>query len=155
MSLAAQNRIKFMSVGSTEHYVLLRIKINLVWISSNKFHPSINSYSTKFSVSEGGYLLQLRSFWRTFCFVQDQGRGKLYRVDCRGIQETGTNCNWSERCEHNWPAVPTNGNHSVQNIKMLLTLNCVHRWLLFQRLTNTNYVLADCLFVIVSAKESH
>jgi len=54
---------------------LLRLKINLVWIYSNKFHPSINSYSTKFSIyslSRGVNLLQLRSFWRTFCFVQDR-----------------------------------------------------------------------------------
>jgi len=39
------------------------------------------------------------------------------RRDCIGIQETGAKCNWSERCEHNWPAVYTNGNNPVQNIK--------------------------------------
>jgi hypothetical protein len=69
-----------MSVGSTEHYGLLRTKIDLVWTYSNKFDPSINPYSKKFSiysVSQGEYLLQLRSFWRAFCFVHDRVRGKL------------------------------------------------------------------------------
>ena len=73
--------------------------------------------------------------------------------NCIGIQETGANCNSSERCEHNWPPVYTNGNHAVQNTKNAAAFELCPQVVTLSKADQ--YKLRSCwMFVIVSDKES-